>query len=52
MKGEKIMAKTYAAFYLPPEEKEVKLPDQKNVCSILSSTGRKGSKITGSKECR
>ena len=25
------MAKTYAAFYLPPEEKEVKLPDQKNV---------------------
>ena len=40
MKGEKIMAKTYAAFYLPPEEKEVKLPDQKNVDRIKSSVSR------------
>ena len=31
------MAKTYAAFYLPPEEKEVKLPDQKNVDRIKGS---------------
>ena len=34
------MAKTYAAFYLPPEEKEVKLPDQKNVDRIKSSVSR------------
>ena len=31
------MAKTYAAFYLPPEEKEVKLPDQKNVDRTANS---------------
>ena len=34
------MTKTYAAFYLPPEEKEVKLPDQKNVDRIKSSVSR------------
>ena len=28
------MAKTYAAFYLPPEEKEVKVPNQENVDRI------------------
>ena len=37
MKGEKIMTKTYAAFYLQPEEKEVKLPDQKNVDRTANS---------------
>ena len=31
------MAKTYAAFYFPPEEKEVKLPDQKNVDRTANS---------------
>ena len=31
------MAKTYAAFYLPPEEKEVKQPNQKNVDRIKGS---------------
>ena len=31
------MAKTYAAFYLPPEEKETKQPDQKNVDRIKKS---------------
>ncbi len=42
------MAKTYAAFYLPPEEKEVKLPDQKNVdrtANSLSGTLKKLSEI-------
>ena len=31
------MAKTYAAFYLPPEEKEIKQPDQKNVDRTANS---------------
>ena len=31
------MTKTYAAFYLPPEEKEIKQPDQKNVDRIKKS---------------
>ena len=34
------MTKKYAAFYLPPEEKEVKLPNQKNVDRIKSSVSR------------
>ena len=39
------MAKTYAAFYLPPEEKEVKQPNQKNVDRIKGSILQSYNKI-------
>ena len=39
------MTKTYAAFYLPPEEKEIKQPNQKNVDRIKGSILQSYNKI-------